>query len=470
MKHVTGFDDFLKDVVNLNSTRLSQLDTSFEAVKKFIKNSTYAPKVSSYHRHGSWAHKTIIRPVDGRAFDADVIMFVQPVDGWEARDYLNELARVFEGSTTYKDKIRRFSHCVTIEYAGERKMDIAPCVIGRLAEQSAEVCNRTSNTFEASNPEGYTAWIRRKNSESGLNHFKKVTRLLKYVRDTKETFTCPSFLFTTLLGNRIQADDKDSDASKDLPSALKTLLGRLDDWLQATPYVTRVANPVLPAEDQASIWDDTKYQNFRTQMRRYREWVDDAFAEADDAESLKKWRLIFGDDFGKAKVVKVAASATATTNALAGTDDVDTVRERGLSALPQNIKAPHWRHTPFWTVATMQMKLTVRATLASHDRGRLLKNVANGDALQAGHYLRFQSSLVGGADLSAYETRWRVTNTGPVAERRRTLRGGFESSSPDHTRWEPLSFRGVHMVEAFLIRKSDGQQVGSSPPFYVVIE
>ena len=37
-------------------------------------------------------------------------------------------------------------------------------------------------------------------------------------------------------------------------------------------------------------------------------------------------------------------------------------------------------------------------------------------------------------------------------------------------RWERLSYRGVHMVEAFLIRKSDDTLVGRSAPFYVVIE
>ena len=33
-----------------------------------------------------------------------------------------------------------------------------------------------------------------------------------------------------------------------------------------------------------------------------------------------------------------------------------------------------------------------------------------------------------------------------------------------------MSYRGVHMVEAFLIRKSDDTLLGKSDPFYVVIE
>ena len=37
-------------------------------------------------------------------------------------------------------------------------------------------------------------------------------------------------------------------------------------------------------------------------------------------------------------------------------------------------------------------------------------------------------------------------------------------------RWEQLSYRGVHMVEAFLIRKRDDVQIGKSEPFYVVVK
>lgn len=470
MKHTASFDDFLKDVVNLNTTRLNLLDESFEAIKKFIRSSTYKAKISSYYRHGSWAHQTIIRPVDGRAFDADIVMFVQPVDGWDACDYINELARLFEGSSTYKDKVRRYSHCVTIEYAGERKMDIAPCVLGRVTEETVEVCNRITNAFEKSAPEDYTTWIRGKNTISGRNHLRKITRLLKYVRDTKETFTCPSFLFTTLLGSQLDASDKDSDAHalKDLPSALTTVMRRLDDWLQARPSIPFVSNPALLDENQATVWDDTKYQNFRAQMHRYRGWIDDALAEENDTESLKKWRRVFGDDFAKTKVVKEEASAS--DRALATLDDVDIARERGLSALPPEVAAPSWRRSPSWRVANVQMTATVAAWLSPYEHGRLLKRVASGDGLQPNQYLRFEARLLGGADMSGYRTEWRVTNTGPVARTSGKLRGGFVPSSPAHTRWEQLTYRGVHMVEAFVIRVSDEYQVAVSKPFYVVIE
>lgn len=470
MKHVNSFNEFLKDVVNINGARLRNLDDSFEAIKKFLRSSSYTPKTSSYFPHGSWAHQTIIRPVEGRPFDADIIAFVQPVEGWEACDYVDELMKAFEESGVYKDKVRRFSHCVTIEYVNDRKMDVAPCVLGRTHDGSVEVCNRVTNSFETSAPEEYTKWIKERNSDSGSNHLRKVTRLLKYLRDIKTTFTCASFLFTTLLGMQIRSGDKDSGEFKDLPSALKAIIGRLDAWLQARPLRPAVLNPVLSSEDQAAAWTDVQYENFRTQIHRYRSWIDEACDEEDHAESLEKWRRVFGEEFGKVRSTRDEAHVGVEHALLSTGDDVDIVRERGLVALSSEVLAPTWRQAPTWAATNLQMGVVIQAWLAPFKNGRLMKRVANGEAVESDQHIRFSSHLVGGANMDSYRTEWRVTNTGPFASRRNSLRGGFELSKPNHTRWEQLSYRGVHMVEAFLIRKADQVQVGVSKPFYVVIE
>ena len=40
--------------------------------------SAYKPHLHGWMEQGSWAHKTIIKPVDQGEFDADLIVFVQP--------------------------------------------------------------------------------------------------------------------------------------------------------------------------------------------------------------------------------------------------------------------------------------------------------------------------------------------------------------------------------------------------------
>jgi hypothetical protein len=169
VKLVAHFDTFLADVVNLNDTRLNQLNDSVESIKTFVRGSSWKPKIRGFAPQGSWAHKTIIKPVSGRPFDADILVYVDPVNGWTAKSYIDELYNVFRESGTYKDKVQRFSHCVTIEYAGERKIDIAPCVKDRQGWTNWEVCNRVTDEFEKSNPLDYTNWLVQRNTWSASN-------------------------------------------------------------------------------------------------------------------------------------------------------------------------------------------------------------------------------------------------------------------------------------------------------------
>ena len=69
MKHVDLFNDFLKDVVNLNDTRVSELEKSTEAIKDAVRASDWKPRIKGWMAQGSWAHKTIIKPVDQGEFN-----------------------------------------------------------------------------------------------------------------------------------------------------------------------------------------------------------------------------------------------------------------------------------------------------------------------------------------------------------------------------------------------------------------
>lgn len=89
MKLIDQFNAFLDNEVNLNKTRVDLLASSVESVKAAIKASSWGPKTLYFAGHGSWAHGTIIKPSSGGEFDADLLVFVDPVDGWEAKDYVN---------------------------------------------------------------------------------------------------------------------------------------------------------------------------------------------------------------------------------------------------------------------------------------------------------------------------------------------------------------------------------------------
>lgn len=152
MKLVGIFDDFLKETVNLNQNRIDLLTDSISAIKSFIREFGWGRHIRGFEEQGSWAHDTIIRPVEGDAFDADLLVMVDHIDGWTAADYVTKLGEIFSRSSVYGQKSKTWDYCVTIMYAGERNIDVTPCVVGRSWEGSIEVCNRATGEFERSEP------------------------------------------------------------------------------------------------------------------------------------------------------------------------------------------------------------------------------------------------------------------------------------------------------------------------------
>lgn len=263
----------------------------------------------------------------------------------------------------------------------------------------------------------------------------------------------------------------------DLSTTLKTLVGRLDEWLQARPHLPEVPNPKLPQEDQAGSWDQTQYGNFRDKVNLYRGWIDDAYAEVDRNESIGKWQRVFGENFaaGEAKRAAEQVSEELTTGALVWgnhfQDLVEKVKALGAAAVPEKLRQlPHVRR-PTWRKAQEQHAVRVAAELRTGQYGNTIRTIQSAKALQPGYWIRFNASGAHGLPFSAdYKVQWRITNTDKAASQAGALRGDFYSSDTGTSRSERLEYRGVHFVEAFLIRKRDNRLVGQSEPFYVVIE
>jgi len=480
MKLVAEFKKILDEEVNLNKTRIGTLTDRVKAIQDFLPGANWGPRISRFSPQGSWAHKTIIKPPGEQGFDADVLVFVQPVPGWRPEDYILKLKEAFRGSGTYLDKAGLHTRCVRLEYVGDFEIDVVPCIVNRPGGTSQfEVCNRTDNRFEPTEGEAYTRWLAQRNDWVGGDYLREVTRLMKYLRDIKITFSCKSVLLTTLMGERITEMDAYNRAVlfPDLPTALKTIVGRLHDYLQLRPMLHDICNPVLPQENFNRHWDQEKYSNFRDMIHKYRTWIDEAYDEPNQAKSVSKWQRVFGDEFAKgtenAYVVEAANARPPLVLAPRFQDAVAAVHFLGRGILAQVSRALPWVQSPSWVdVQQGRIPVEVRATLHDCKNGPAIRTIGSGDILPKGKDILFQAFTGNGMPLSGrdYQMQWQVVNTEHDAYHARQLRGGFYKSDKPGKRRESTQYHGIHWVEAFVVRQRDRKCIGHSDRFFIVIE
>lgn len=480
MRLVREFERFLQTEVNLDKTRVETLTERVGAVKDFLVHSDWGEIIQRFSPQGSWAHKTIIKPPGDQGFDADLVVYVTPFSGWTPADYIINLREILKTSNIYKDITRERTRCVTLAFPGEFAIDLVPYVVNRPhGTYDYEVCNRKDDLYEPTDGELYTRWLDSRDALIGKNKLREVIRILKYSRDTKSTFSCKSILLNTLIGERIFSDDifcRDK-LFPDLPTSLRTLIGRLDNFLQDNPDMPTICNPVLPSEDFTRHWGQDEYDNFREVIERYHSWIDDAYKEVDDDESREKWRVVFGPEFGDSTKSAVSkderyAEPPIKLNHLKFRDAIDQLRSAGNVFLSDIATRVPWMKPAPWPMRENQ-SVVIRATAHKDRTGKNpVGPLKSGEILSMGLELKFEAFTRTGAPYTAkeYEVKWQVTNTDRQAWREHALRGDFYSSKPRGVRWETTQYRGIHWVQAFVINKRKGACVAESERFFVAIE
>ena len=441
MKLLEYFKDFLEKRVNLNETRLSLLDERVESITNFLKNSpTFSQNFQDIIPQGSYAHRTIIRPVqDNDEFDADILLKLNEFEGWDAEDYVQNLYSCFQDSSVYKGKVKRRTRCVVVDYASDFHVDVVP-YLERHHEKF--ITNRAENIFELTDPEKYNFWLGDQNRVAGRN-LVKVIRLMKYLRDYKRTFSVKSVIFNVLLGQQVNdaALLQDPHCYDDVPSTLRTVMNHLSEYVQANQAIPVILDPSGTDENFSDRWDQDGWANFRTWMMHYAVKIDEAYKETELDASLKKYQLVFGDQFKKPIPIE-------QSSALANISKSPPVpyhnSEQRLSDLG---------------ISTIQSKFRVRVD------GFVLKEVSmspfylssRGGKVSRGRKIRFQVASCSVPE--PYEVYWKVLNRGQKAKERDCIRGQI---MPGNKQWridEQTQFIGPHFVECYIVK--DGKCVAS---------
>ena len=304
-RRVDDFRKFMSEHVNLNPSRYKRLKRSDKAVSEHLSQTLVGFKGAE--RQGSYALGTTIRPVnDTDEYDVDRLVYLEH-DSYKApKDYVDEVYWCLKANGNLADKVQMNTRCVTVKYAGDFKIDVVPCIA---YDGNHFICNRKTNEYEVTDGGGFRDWFNQKNRITNGN-LKLVTRLLKYLRDHKRTFTAPSVLLTTLIGNTV--DDWEGDARfKTIPDALLTVILRIDEFLRSHQSMPEIRNPALLSETFTRHWDQAKYNHFRDMVSSYARRIDEAYSDGDEQSSARKWRGLFGEGFGSLSAMSAAAATAA---------------------------------------------------------------------------------------------------------------------------------------------------------------
>ena len=294
MKHNEEFRQFQRDHVRLNKTRRRQLGEHMTALHNYLANNL--PGFKGTERQGSHALRTIIRPTTDEAkADADIMVMMDP-DSADCRTYVPKVAETLKGSDLYKGKITVKNRCVTVQYSEPSKceVDLVPCVE---REGSFYVCPRDGTDFVETDGTGFREWFNDRNNITSGN-LKRAVRLLKYARDHREQFECPSIVLTTLAGRAIRDTDTGSECISTQADTLVTVLKRMSDNLARMPYPPSIKNPALSSETFDPHWTRGQYRQFCTTIRRMAHSAESALHENDREKSIAQWQKVCGEKFG----------------------------------------------------------------------------------------------------------------------------------------------------------------------------
>lgn len=326
MKLLNYFDEFMKNTVNIDDSRLRDLDSRVETLYSVIReDEELGPIILGKDPQGSWAHETIIKPVEENEFDADFMLIMEEQDDWEPRDYLNKLYAAFQRLEAYKDTATKKDRCVRVVYANDCHIDIVPFLT--LSDGRQVIVNHGTNDWEETDPDEFTAWMKRQD-DTAQGNLRRVIRLMKYLRDHHMQFKrSKSVILTVLLGERVAATKRiiDPNYYGNLPTAFVHILEDLNSWMQARPILPDLPDPSGANNDFGHRWNQESYDNLRNKVQAI---AGDARA-ALDAEGIETshdlWKAVFGDDFKKPSTT-TSSSPSRSAVAAAAVPMIPTVR------------------------------------------------------------------------------------------------------------------------------------------------
>jgi hypothetical protein len=279
--------------ISLKRSKIDQLIISRNALREKLRSFLKEKKVNNprFYRQGSYAHKTLIIPLNGD-YDIDDGTYID-LKGFEkepsTRTIHNWIMQAVEDHTKTPPKDKE--PCVRSVFKEGYHVDLPIYKIEITEGLDAKFfLAKKSAGWEESNPRAMTGWFQdkvKKNSE-------QIRRLVKYFkgwrdyRSTKLSTKLPSgFTLTILTCEQYQSDIRDDISFLETARAILKRLKINDE----------IMKPYEPKENMRDYLTDAQFDNFLTALENVLSTGDEALNEESHKEGAMKWQKIFGDRF-----------------------------------------------------------------------------------------------------------------------------------------------------------------------------
>ncbi|WP_139005457.1 SMODS domain-containing nucleotidyltransferase [Arthrobacter crystallopoietes] len=429
---VREFNFFLRDYVNLNSTRTKTLHSRVTAVNTFLTDHSDLGDVlgGDVVPQGSFAHKTIIRPHSGNDFDADVLVPMVEQDGWEPKHYTQALHKALQSSARYRDKAMLGKRCVKLDYAGDFHIDLVPFVTRD--DGNTYITHRTRNEFIRQDPVAYTAWFE-DNNRTTHGHLVRVVRLIKYLRD-RSSVQVPSVVLSALLAERVRSFAGMNDYVN-VAATLTSLVKALHEYVDPMSMPPWVDDRI--GQNLADRLTQSGFENLKSQLKTWSKLMTEAL-EANADESVEKWRKLFGESFG--------TSIREASEGVALTASATSYYEKSPAPGEQDIQKDHGIRIAL--DPKQRVRVVGRMSPNRKGIGRYRPLGGSGNHVPLGRSLRF--SIEGCTVAKPFDVYWKVRNAGEEAASRNMFRGEIRKRGEQIT--ESSNFYGQHWVEAWIVK------------------
>ena len=289
--------EFLADEVNLNQTRIDQLNQHHNGLEQALtwdpEKETGLKTFQTIEKQGSFALGTAIRPtLPDAKVDADLLVLVDDIYQDHGR-HVKDIYDCLLVHPIYYDKVEIKDRAVTVTYSEPTKItvDLVPCIT---RNGKRYTCPISSPQPEVTGGAELRDWFNGQTTAS-KGHLKRVVRLIKWERDHVRKFNCESVIITALAGQAI--NHVSAQQCNSTQETLVLVLEQMAKQISELPYPLDIPNPAFPEERLKSRISQKEFVELQQFMMLMAQTARRAHEEKAPRSSLRCWKNLFGEKF-----------------------------------------------------------------------------------------------------------------------------------------------------------------------------